>query len=155
MVTPRYVTAILARMPKPAPLADSLVATLSEEQFQREIRAAELQITQGQARLSWARMGLQLRREAEAATNGHKEPDPLMGGVRPTLRKAILMVMHEHPRRVWKKSEIFGKLKEREWAPQGTKPSSQVATRLAEMIDRGEVERVSVGHYRLTRGQAG
>ena len=35
------------------------------------------------------------------------------------------------------------------WESRGQKPEAQLATRLAEMIDRGEIVRVSVGHYML------
>jgi hypothetical protein len=72
---------------------------------------------------------------------------------RPSLRKAILAVMAEDPERVWKKSEIMAQLKNHGWEPKGGKPSSQLATRLAEMIGRGEVRRVSVGHYTLVLPQ--
>jgi hypothetical protein len=67
---------------------------------------------------------------------------------RPSLRQAILLVLSSE-RRVWRKREIFEALKNSGWEPRGQKPEAQLATRLAEMINRGEVVRVSMGHYVL------
>jgi hypothetical protein len=115
--------------------------------------------------LTWAQLGEQLRTQwaslgesprpvvvaAPAATATASAPAPTIEtrNGRPSLRRAILAVMAVEPTRVWRKKQIFLALKNMGWESRGQKPEAQLATRLAEMIERGEIVRVSVGHYML------
>lgn len=143
------------------------------QSWDEEIANAERFFQTAETYLAWARLGAKLEAQLESLgfpqdhatpakpTPGHDGPfgggravsNAQLGinGKRPSLRRAILLLLTpDGPGRVWAKSEIMEALREAGWEPQGGKPSAQLATRLAEMIDRGEIERVRLGHYRVT-----
>lgn len=139
----------------------------SEEDLRSEVETAVRFRQAADTYLAWAQLSQQLKAQWAALRPGPpgqvvrlgvaQERDEALpitvgNGAKPSLRRAIILVMMSDPNRVWAKREIFAALKENGWEPRGGKPSSQLATRLAEMIERGEVERVSYGHYRLTTG---
>jgi hypothetical protein len=142
----------------------------SLEDLQAEVRAAQRFRQAADTYLAWAQMAVQLSMQLDALNNGEEPaPGPQTARIgqavetnvalpitpasngRPSLRQAILLVLSAQPNKVWQKREIMATLKEDGWEPRGQKPSAQLATRLAEMINRGEIERVKVGHYRLTQ----
>lgn len=156
-------------LPETAALEELL--SKSVEELADEIEVAKRFLALADTYLAWAQMGQQLVAQWEAVRGAdYREPDgyiyreglrritvlraPRQENGRPSLRQAILATMGASPPgTVWKKSQIFKALKDTGWEPRGQKPSAQLATRLAEMIERGEIERVSVGHYRLKRDQ--
>jgi hypothetical protein len=126
------------------------------EKAQRFRQAADTYLTWAQLseqlRSQWASLG-ESRRVIEETATVHatatmSASEAVVTNGRPSLRRAILLVLSSK-RRVWRKREIFKALKDSGWEPRGQKPEAQLATRLAEMINRGEVVRVSVGHYML------
>jgi hypothetical protein len=140
------------------------------EELRAEVEAAQRFRQAADTYLAWAQLSEQLRNQVA----GLQEPrdaeviDLVVTGIkaypatppavevrngRPSLRRAILALMHTRPDDIWRKREIFRSLQENGWEPRGQKPEAQLATRLAEMIDRGEIERVSLGHYQLTAAQ--
>jgi hypothetical protein len=151
---------------------------MSHEERQAEISKARGIMRAWDHYLSWLQMGDALATEFEAIENGVEPPEDAdvrlvltqsfrdvkrrmheitheqieitpPEQTRPVLRQGIKLVMATNPAKVWKKSEIMDALKRRGWEPKGTKPSSQLATRFAEMIEKDELVRVAVGHYRL------
>jgi hypothetical protein len=136
-----------------------------------EIEVARRFFQAAETYLAWARMSEQLAEQLLALESGVSET-PIPGGAtaggfspgevveptrgigldrngRPSLRRAILMVMQTEPDKIWRKREIFAGLTERGWESKGQKPTAQLATRLSEMVERGEVERVEYGLYAL------
>jgi hypothetical protein len=137
-----------------------------------EVELAKRFFQAAETYLAWARMSEQLAEQLAALESGGVVSEPVTpgggraGGIaptevigpthdigvrngRPSLRRAILMVMQTEPQRVWRKREIFAGLTERGWESKGQKPTAQLATRLWEMVERGEVERVEYGLYAL------
>jgi hypothetical protein len=65
----------------------------------------------------------------------------------PRGREAVRRIMAEHPRRVWKQSEIFRELQKRGWVEPGASPAAaRVATR--RLVEAGGAEKKGVGLYR-------
>jgi hypothetical protein len=139
----------------------------SEDDLRAEVEKAQRFRQAADTYLAWAQLSEQLRGQwanlrdprrrntavhAPPATATASAPIPTIEvrNGRPSLRQAILLVLSSERERVWRKREIFEALKQSGWEPRGQKPEAQLATRLAEMITRGEVVRVSVGHYMLT-----
>lgn len=153
---------MIARMRPTLPDSPALTALreTSPEDRAAEVRRAKAFVQAAQLYLSWAEMGERLAAVFDALATGKAAPSEALpvlaassvsldAGFRPSLRQSILAVMAEDPERTWKKSEIMAQLKNHGWEPRGGKPSSQLATRLSEMRERGEVHRESVGYYRL------
>jgi hypothetical protein len=129
-----------------------------------EVKVAQLFLSAAETYVAWAQLGEKLSADLDAidkigrGDNGALAAlDELLSpptekdqptGV-PSLRRSILMVMQLSPNRTWRKADLMGALMQRGWAPKGIKPTATLSTRLAEMIERGEVVRVSVGHYKL------
>jgi hypothetical protein len=69
---------------------------------------------------------------------------PAVTMVKPALRRAILMILTEEPRR-WRKRELYEELEHRGWLPEGKTPDKQITNRLTEMARRGEIKRHGPG----------
>ncbi len=140
------------------------IRTRSDADFEAEAAVALAFKRAADTYLSWVNLSRQLRDDlgaVDAVVRGEQNGDlplieeakrlgesPING--RPSLRQAIRVVMHRAgPDHIWKKAELMEELKKHGWEPRGGKPGAQLATRLAEAIERGEITRESVGHYKL------
>jgi hypothetical protein len=146
-----------------SPALQELMAK-SPEDLRDEVEKAQRFRQAADTYLTWAQLSEQLQSQWASLGNSRDvtvkavpvvaaasapSPSVEVRNGRPSLRRAILLVLSSKREAVWRKREIFKALKDSGWEPRGQKPEAQLATRLAEMINRGEVVRVSVGHYML------
>ena len=160
---------VLLRTVEPEVPGTPVVRALREmtpEDRAAEVVRARRWLQASQTYLAWAEMGQQLASEFDQLAASHNGRPVVVEAraatavtvsansdgtlARPSLRRAVHMILSTDPEKVWKKSEIMDALKQRGWEPRGGKPSAALATRLSEMIERDEAKRVSYGHYRLT-----
>lgn len=148
----------------------------SAEELAAEVKSAERFLQTAETYLAWVRLSQQLVEQLQELDSDVVAETPKPGGVttggiaptevvgtarnlgvhdgRPSLRRAVLMVMQTDPDKVWRKREIYAALKERGWLGRGQKPSAQLATRLSEMNERGEIVRVEYGYYALPTAES-
>jgi hypothetical protein len=143
----------------------------SEEDLAAEIETAEQFLQTAETYLAWARMGAQLVSQLKALQGNlstslgkiGEQADAMVSlaaaakttrnigthAGRPSLRRAVLMVMSTEPERIWRKRDIMQALRDTGWESRALKPSAQLATRLSEMVERGQLVRIEHGHYAL------
>lgn len=86
-------------------------------------------------------------------SGGQRPPRPKREGrPRPTLRKTVLEFVGQRSHG-WTKQEITEELERKGASPAGKNPSNTIATRLGEMVNRGELEKHGE-LYRLGNGTA-
>jgi hypothetical protein len=112
-------------------------STASPNEYRERIRLVE-------AELDWLKQGYRL-----FASGRRGLPQPASEMDKPVLRKAILRVMGEGTKDIWKVPELIDTLTERGWMPNGTSAKQIVRSRVSSMATAGELERVSYGAYKI------
>ena len=112
-------------------------STASPDEYRQRIQLLE-------AELAWLKQGFKL-----FASSHHTLPQPSSGAQKPVLRKAILNVMGDGTKDVWKVPELIDALTARGWMPNGKSAKQIVRSRVSSMNNDGELERVGYGAYKI------
>lgn len=121
-------------------------STASSSEYRERIKLVE-------AELAWLKQGYQL-----FASGPHTLQQSASDPLKPVLRKAILQVMSQGPKDVWRVPELIDALTERGWMPNGKSAKQIVRSRVSSMSRDGDIERVGYGAYTIpspTEGENG
>lgn len=141
----------------PSPPIPPDVITKRAGELRAEVALTEGHLAKLKAELAWYEDGIRLFGDAppdpDVAPSFPElasEPDtPSANGDKPTLRKAILTVMREHPNRTWKVESVISELRRRDWLPGGANGEHRTRSVLAQMHRKGQAKRIDRGRYRL------
>lgn len=133
-------------MTSSGPLSPALIDERVNE-LRGRVEAKRAELGDLEAELQWWESG---RRFFDPSDNGDAPTVTTPSDTKPTLRKAILLVMEEKPSHTWQAETIMASLRGRDWLPGGKNGEHRTRSMLAEMArDDGPLKRMGRGRYRL------
>lgn len=125
-------------------------------QLRQVVSGLEDQLGHAKAELEWWEQGHRLffsedgaGTSAPAELDLDIEPVAPTNGTPTTLRKRVLAVFAQEPRKTWKTKDIIAELRRRELMPVGKYAENHVQKMVAQMGRTGELRKVARGMYRL------
>jgi hypothetical protein len=117
-------------------------------QVENELQAGNEMAARAEAQLT------ALDRLEKLIAGGKAEQMSFVAAGTPTLKRAILIVLGEHPRRQWHRDELYSEVVRRGWGPGGKNPRNTFTARLRdlELEKPPKVRRIGQDGFRIAEG---